>query len=278
MADVKKGPINIFEEVLKAQREGKSFALVTVIKAEGSVPRHDAAKMLVFDDGSAIGTVGGGLVEARAIEEARSAIREGKSRLATYTLNQSKAGGLPVLCGGDVEFFIEVFKSRPHVIIAGGGHVGKALADMAVMTGCKVTVIDDRPEWANRQRFPEVDGILAEEDMAGALSGCKIDCGTSIVIVTRGHRQDKMMLEAALKTDAGYIGMIGSRKKVADVFAQLRSEGMEEAVLRRVYAPIGLDLGAETPEEIALSILAEIMMVRNGTTGVSLSKKGDAGT
>lgn len=278
MADVKKGPINIFEEILKAQREGKSFALVTVIKAEGSVPRHDAAKMLVFDDGSAIGTVGGGLVEARAIEEARSAIREGRSRLAAYTLNQSKAGGLPMLCGGDVELFIEVFKARPHVIIAGGGHVGKALADMVVMTGCKVTVIDDRPEWANRQRFPEVDDILVEEDMAGALSGCEIDRGTSIVIVTRGHRQDKMMLEAALKTDAGYIGMIGSRKKVADVFAQLRSEGMEEAVLRKVYAPIGLDLGAETPEEIALSILAEIMMVRNGTTGVSLSKKGGAGS
>lgn len=274
MSDNGTRPINIFREALKAQEEGKPFGLITVIKAEGSVPRHDAAKMIVFADGSALGTVGGGLVEKKAIEEAVAAIKEGKCRLISYTLNKSKPGGLPMLCGGDMELFIEVFKPKLHIVIAGGGHVGKALADLAAMTGYRVSVIDDRPEWANRDRFPLADDIIVDEDIKKAFASCKIEGDTAIVIATRGHQQDKNMLKAALHQGAGYIGMIGSRKKVAEVFSQLRDEGIDDNILRKVHAPVGLDLGAQTPEEIAVSILSEIMMVKNATTGISLSKRG----
>jgi len=267
--------VNIFEEIIKAQRAKRDFAVATVVKAEGSAPRRDTAKMLVFADGSTIGTIGGGVLEAKVISDAREALKKGESRLVRYGLDQEKEGSLPMICGGDMEIFIEAYKTKPQLIIAGAGHVGKALSTMAAFIGFEITVIDDRKEWANRERFPEANEIIVTPDMAKGLEDCSIGDDSYIVIATRGHSNDKEALKGALKRDARYVGMIGSTNKVKEVFRQFIEEGTDRGTLEKVHAPIGLDLGGQTPEEIALSILAEILMVKNNATGKPLSFKRD---
>jgi xanthine dehydrogenase accessory factor len=266
---------NIFEEIVKAQKAKRDFAVATVVKAEGSAPRRDTAKMLVFSDGSSIGTVGGGVLEARIIRDAREAIKKGESRLVRYGLDEQKESGLPMMCGGDVEIFIEAYKARPQLIIAGAGHVGKALSAMGAVLGFGITVIDDRKEWANKDRFPEAEEVIVTADMTKGLEDCNISEDTYIVIATRGHNHDKEALKGALKRNARYVGMIGSPNKVKEVFNQLVKEGIDRGTLEKVHAPIGLDLGGQTPEEIALSILAEILMVKNNATGKPLCFRRD---
>jgi xanthine dehydrogenase accessory factor len=259
--------MNIYKEILRAQDEKKDFAVVTIVKAEGSTPRSANAKMMVFPDGKTIGTIGGGELESRAVREARNAIKRGSSALVEYSLDDRKEEGLSMKCGGDVMLHIEVFKAKPQLFIIGAGHVGRALNNIASMLDFEITVIDDRDEWANEDRFPAASNILVKEDMSKALDDIEVGEDDFIVIATRGHSHDKEALSNALKKKARYVGMIGSEKKVEEVFRQLTGEGVEKELLEKVRSPIGLDLGGETPEEIAVSIVAEILTVKYGRSG-----------
>jgi len=249
----------IYQELARLANEGQDAALVTVISAEGSTPREEGAKMLVRTDGSIVGTIGGGNLESRAIQEALKAMKTGKAKRISYHLTQGEDTGM--VCGGDIEIFIEPILAEPHVFIFGGGHIGLALSKMASLAGFKVVVIDDRPEFANPQLFPEAERTLVT-DFGEAFSKLTVRSSDYIIIVTHGHKGDEVVLEQALKTEAKYIGMIGSSRKNEAVFTHLRAKGIPQELLDKVYAPIGLKIGAQTPAEIAVSILAEMIKVR----------------
>ncbi len=251
--------MNIYEEAAKILAEGGQAALVTVIFADRSTPREVGAKMLVKPDGSIVGTVGGGGVEHLSIKKALEVIKEGKPLRYHISLTPDKEPGM--LCGGEMEVFIEPVLSAPTVYIFGGGHISRSLSKMVKLAGFRVAVIDDRPEFANAENFPEADIVLAES-VAEAFSRLRVDRTGYIVIVTRGHKSDESVLELALKTPAKYIGMIGSKTKVKAIFDHIRDKGFSKESIDRVHAPIGLQIGAETPEEISVSILAEIVQVK----------------
>jgi xanthine dehydrogenase accessory factor len=250
---------DIYQEIVKLKDKGEEAALVTVISTSGSTPREEGAKMLVRADGSIQGTIGGGSVELQVIKEAIEVIKKGKPLHLCYRLKEGEELGM--VCGGDVEIFIEPILSAPTIFIFGGGHIALPLAKMAKLVGFKIVVIDDRNEYANPQRFPEAEQTLAI-DFAKAFSKLKIGKTGYIVIVTHGHRGDETVLERALATEAKYIGMIGSKTKNKVVYSHLLAKGITKEQLDKVYAPIGLSIHAQTPEEIAVSILAEIIQVR----------------
>jgi xanthine dehydrogenase accessory factor len=252
---------DIFEEIVRIRSEGGSAAIVTVTSVKGSTPRAEGSKMLVRSDGSIVGSVGGGSVEARVCQEALKAIQEGKPLMLHYDLTGKDAAEGGMICGGTMEVFIEPIVTDPVLYIFGAGHVSFAISKIGKIAGFKVVVIDDREEFANPERFPEADETIAL-DFEEVFSRLKINKSSYIVIVTRGHLLDEKALEWAVKTDAGYIGMIGSQKKNRTVMSHLESRGISKERLDAVYAPIGLDIHAETPEEIAVSIIAEIISVR----------------
>lgn len=262
--------MNIYPEIIKAQKQKKDFALLTVIKTDGAVPRHETAKMLVFADGSSIGTIGGGAIEKKGAEEAINAIQKGESKLLEFRLNPQDSLGMN--CGGNADVFIEVNKARPKLILCGAGHVNKAISYIAPTIDLNITVIDSREDWANTERFPEANSIVINDDIAKAIEEQYTDQNTFFVIATWTHKHDKFALKSALKKEHRYIGMIGSKNKIEEIFRQLREEGVDQLLLDKVYTPIGLDIKAETPEEIAISIIAEILMVKNNATGNSLSQ------
>ncbi len=235
--------------------------LTTVVESSGSAPGRAGAKMLVFADGKTHGTVGGGCLEGAVIEEARQALKRGQPRLGHYNLTEKEASGLGMACGGKVTVFIEPLLPGPRLLIAGGGHIAQSLCPLAKNLGFEVSVVDDREEFANRDKFPQADELLVG-DIAEILSKQDIHRQVYVVIVTRGHHFDEAALEAVLPSAAAYIGMIGSRRKVEAIYAKLVQKGVERSQLERVCAPIGLDIGGDTPEEIALSILAQIQQVR----------------
>ena len=253
---------DIYQEIVRIRQEGKEAALVTVIAASGSSPREEGAKMLIHPDGSIMGTIGGGSVEMAVIKEALKVIKGGQPQHLFYRLKEGEELGM--LCGGEVEFFIEPLMPDPTLFIFGGGHIAYTLAKMAKLVGFKIVVIDDRPEYANPKRFPEAEQTLAI-DFAKAFSNLKIGKSGYIVIVTYGHSGDEVVLEGALKTKARYIGMIGSKTKNKVVFSHLLTKGFSQELLDRVHAPIGLAINAQTPDEIAVSILAEMIKVRRST-------------
>jgi xanthine dehydrogenase accessory factor len=252
---------DIYQEIVRIKTEGGEAALVTVVSASGSTPREEGAKMLVRPDGSIFGTIGGGSLEARVIKEAIGVIRQGKPKRHHFTLTAKGAGELGMICGGDTDVFIEPILTQPTLYIFGGGHIALALAQMGRLCGFKIAVVDDRPEFAQAERFPEAKVILAE-DFTSSFSRVKIDGPSYIVIVTHGHKHDEVVLEWAVGTPARYIGMIGSKTKNETVFKHLRARGISQQQLDGVHAPIGLEIGAQTPEEIAVSILAEVIKVR----------------
>jgi xanthine dehydrogenase accessory factor len=252
---------DIYQEIVRVKTEGGEAALVTVVSARGSTPREEGAKMLVRPDGSIFGTIGGGSLEARVIKEAIGVIKQGKPKRHHFTLTAKGAEELGMICGGDTEVFIEPILTQPTLYIYGGGHIALALSKMGRLCGFDITVIDDRPEFAQAERFPEARVVLAEE-FTRSFSKIKIDKLSYIVIVTHGHKHDEVVLEWAVSTPARYIGMIGSKTKNETVFSHLRARGITKEQLDRVHAPIGLAIGAQTPEEIAVSILAEIIEVR----------------
>ncbi len=252
---------NFYEEVLKLIALGQKGAVATIINTTGSTPREAGAKMLIREDGSIWGTVGGGCLEARVWQEARKIMQEEKPRILHLDLTGKEAEDLGLICGGVMDVYIEPVLPPPRVFIFGGGHISLYLAKLTSMVGFQVTVIDDRPEFASKERFPEADEVIAEE-FSSIFRRLKINLGSYVVIVTRGHTYDQEVLEWALKTKAKYIGMIGSRKKIQTIYKNLQEKGFPAEDFLRVHAPIGLDIGALTPEEIAVAIVAEMIAVR----------------
>jgi xanthine dehydrogenase accessory factor len=252
---------DIYQEIVRVKEKGEEAALVTIVSATGSTPREEGTKMLVKPDGSILGTIGGGNLEAQVIEEAIKVIKQGKPKRLHMSLTAKEAEEAGMICGGDLEVFIEPILTPSTLYIFGGGHVSLPLAKMGKLLGFKIAVIDDRVEFASTDRFPEADILLAEE-FTSSFPKLKIDKSSYIVIVTRGHQHDELVLEWAVGTPAKYIGMIGSQTKVKTIFSHLLAKGVSKEKLDRVHSPIGLAIGAQTPEEIAVSILAEIIKVR----------------
>jgi len=252
---------DIYQEIVRIKTEGEEAALVTIVSATGSTPREEGAKMLVKADGSILGTIGGGSLEAQVIEEAIKVIGQGKPKRLRISLTAKEVEEEGMLCGGELEVFIEPILPLPTLYLFGGGHISLPLAKMGKLLGFKIVVIDDRAEFANPDRFPEADIVLAE-DFTKSFPKLKIDKSSYIVIVTRNHQYDDIVLEWAVGTQAKYIGMIGSKAKTEVIFSHLLAKGISKELLDRVHAPVGLEIHAQTPEEIAISILAEIIKIR----------------
>lgn len=264
----------VYAAVLAAQEKGEAVALATVVRVQGSVPRHEGSKMLVRADGSFVGTVGGGRMEALVIQEALATLADGQTRMPSYALNDLEAGD-PGICGGTVQVFIEPVGSAPTLLVIGGGHVGKALAELGKWMGWRVILNDDRAEYANAEYAPGLDGYVVCKPSEVA-QHTTINGQTFIAAVTRGLPVDMELMPALLATEAAYIGLIGSRRRWALTIKALREErGLSDADLTRVHAPIGLELNAETPKEIAISIMAEITMLRRGGTGEPMKWMGE---
>jgi len=253
--------VDIFDEIGKLRRDGKRGALATIVNVRGSIPSLMAAKMLVSEDGSIIGTVGGGCVESDVRKGAMEVMRDGKPRTFNFNLDQQPDDDNGLVCGGSLQVFVEPVMPSPRLYIFGAGHVGLAVYKVASLAGFETVIADDREQFANRERFPEVHEIHSGE-MDETMSRLTPSDSSYIVIVTRGHRHDLRVLRWALETPAHYIGMIGSGRKVLAIYQQLEAEGVAAESLRRVYAPIGLDIQAATPEEIAVSIVAELIAIR----------------
>lgn len=252
---------DIYHEIVRIIAEGGEAVLVTIVSAIGSTPREEGAKMLVRADGSILGSIGGGSVEAQVCHKAIEVIKKGKPERVHISLTNKKGDEPGMICGGDMEVFIEPILSSPTLYIFGGGHISLPLTKIGKLLGFKIAVIDDRAKFANPKRFPEADLILAE-DFNKAFPKLKIDKSSYIVIVTRNHQNDELVLEQALSTPAKYIGMIGSKTKNKALFSHLQAKGISKELLDAVHAPIGLEIHAQTPEEIAISILAEIIRIR----------------
>lgn len=257
------------EEVFAAAREaldrGETVALVTIIRTQGSTPQRLGAKMLVYADGHSVGTIGGGCYENDALGKARDAIASGKARLVSYELSDDIAAETGLICGGRMEVFIEPIEPSPRLYILGAGHVGYHLARAAHDAGFHLTVVDDREKFASAERFPAADLVVAP--IPEWLERADIPPSAFVVIVTRGHTHDLEALRVLAPRPLRYLGLIGSRAKVARLFDTLSAEGLPEACRARVHAPIGLDIGAVTPAEIAVAILAELIAVRRGRLG-----------
>ena len=262
----------IYEAITEAVRRRETAAVATIVQTRGSTPRQVGTKMLIRPDGTIMGTVGGGALEAGIIEAAQEALGEGKSRLVHYGLCADKHEQDLGVCGGDLDVFIDVIAPQLTLLLIGAGHVAVPLAELARFAGFRTVVFDDRAEYANRGRFPQAEEIQVEDFEAG-LKTLDITPNTWIVIATRSHESDAAALKAVVGSPAAYIGMLGSRRKVSLTFQSLQEQGVGEEQLARVYAPVGLDLGADTPEEIALSIMAEMIMLRQGGQGQSLSAR-----
>ncbi len=262
----------IYQALAQATANSEATALCTVVKSEGSTPRHVGSKMLVYSDGHFLGTVGGGDLEHRVLDEAWMAMGDGTPRLLHYNMADPSRGD-PGVCGGQVEVFVEPILPPPMLVIVGAGHVGKAVAHLAKWLGFRVAVSDDRPEFCNKETVPAADAFYpcAMKDLPANL---KIDRRTFLVLTTRGSSVDAAGMPALLATPAAYIGVIGSRRRWATTVKELQSAGISSETVARVHSPMGLELHAETPEEIAVSILAEILMVRDRGTGKPMKSKG----
>ena len=253
--------MNIYEEIVRLQREGRRCAVATIVNVRGSIPSFRSAKMLVRDDGSIAGTIGGGCVEAEVWQAAREVISGEKPRTLTFDLNQNPKYDTGLVCGGTLEIFIEPVLPSPLLYIFGAGHVAIELFKAARNAGFDCIVTDDREAYANAERFPGALKIIAK-DFDEALAELTPSESSYMVIVTRGHRDDMRVLRWAVQTQARYVGMVGSKRKVITVFRELTREGLNPELFDRVHSPAGLDIGAVTPEEIAVSIVAELIAMR----------------
>ena len=253
--------MDIYEEIVKLRQEGRRGALATIVNVRGSIPSFETAKMLVRDDGSILGTIGGGCVEAEVWQAAREVMESEKPRTLTFNLNQNPKYDTGLVCGGTLEIFLEPILPPAVLYIFGAGHVAFNLYRIAWHAGFDVTVVDDRETYANRERFPEAKAVIAQ-DFDEAMTGITPDESSSIVIVTRGHHDDMRILRWAVQTRARYVGMIGSKRKTITIFRELTKEGIPAHRFERVHAPVGLDIGAVTPEEIAVAVTAELIAVR----------------
>ena len=262
----------IYKAITNLEEKNEAGALCTVVRSSGSTPRHAASKMLVYADGHILGTVGGGELESRVIAEAQKAILDGAPRLLEYSMTDPQRGD-PGVCGGQVEVFVEPIMPKPVLVVIGSGHVGKAVAHLAKWLGFKVAVNDDRPDFCNVEAVPDGDEFYPVP-MAELPGHLKITPWTYVVLTTRGVTIDVPGLPALLDTSAAYIGIIGSRRRWATTQKMLVEAGLPAEKLRRIRSPMGLELKAETPEEIAVSIMAEIIMLRHGGDGRVMAMEG----
>jgi xanthine dehydrogenase accessory factor len=249
---------DVFEEVQRLRHQGRKGALATIVQVRGSIPSFQSAKMLVRDDGSIIGSVGGGCVEAEVWTAAQEVIREEKSRVMSFDLTDDSMADSGLICGGRLEIFIEPVIPTPKILIFGAGHISTHVSKVASIAGFQTTIIDNRPVYANADRFPEAESIISDS-FERAFEEITPNENTYVVIVTRGHQEDENVLRWALRTNARYIGMIGSKRKIRTIAQNLESEGVSRERLERVFMPIGLEIGAVLPEEIAVAIVAELI-------------------
>jgi len=265
--------MDIYEEVVRLRRLGQKCALATIVQVNGSIPSYESAKLLVREDGSMLGTIGGGCVEAEVWNVARDVMQSERPRHMNFSLGQDAAYDNGLICGGQLSVFVEPVVPQPRVYVFGAGHISKSISKIANMAGFASVIVDNREAFANRDRFPEADDIFAEE-YEEVFPKLPIRDTSYVVIVTRGHRDDMRVMRWAVGTNAKYIAMIGSKRKVIGVVKELEKEGIPREAFERTFAPMGLDIGAITPEEIAVSIVAEmIAMRRTPETGWrSLSK------
>lgn len=253
--------MDIYEEIVNLRQAGRRGAVATIVSAHGSIPSFKTAKMLVRDDGSIVGTIGGGCVEAEVWQAARDVMESEKPRTLTFNLNQDPKYDTGLVCGGTLDIFVEPILPPASLYIFGAGHVSANLCRVAKTAGFDVTVADDRETYANRERFPDANEVIAE-DFERVMAKLAPNESSYIVIVTRGHRDDMRLLRWAVQTPARYIGMIGSKRKTVTIFRELTEEGISPGLFERVHAPVGLDIGAVTPEEIAVAITAELIAER----------------
>ena len=259
----------IFKTIIKEMEERRPVALVTVVSKLGSGPREPGAKMLVLYDGKTIGTIGGGIFERHIVNEALKALKEGRPKKLKYVFRRDHIpkDAIPtgLECGGEVEVFIDVIQPRPRIIIIGAGHIGKPLADLANFLGFRVTIIDDNKELASKERFPYAENIIVDELVKG-LEKANITENDYVVIVYGGIEEDYSILRKVIELKPKYIGLLGSKRKISLFKQRLSKEGVDVEKLKGIlYAPIGIDIGARTPEEIAISIMAEIIGLMKNT-------------
>jgi len=257
--------MDVFEEIVSIRKAGQRAALATIVHTNGSIPSYEASRMLIRDDGSILGTVGGGCVEAEVWAAAKEVIQSEQPRKMTFNLNHEAGYDSGLICGGTLEIFVEPILPLPILYIFGGGHISSALARVAHQAGFSIGIVDDRETFGNAERFPMASEIYASYQ--DAFEKIRPTSATYIVIVTRGHKDDMRVLSWAVETESRgfcprYIGMIGSRRKVVSVYKALEMAGVSPEKFERVHAPVGLDIGALTPEEIAVSIVAELIAVR----------------
>ena len=253
--------MDVYDEILRLRRLGQKSAIATIVQVRGSIPSYESAKLLVREDGSMLGTVGGGCVEAEVWNAAREVIETEKPKHLTFNLGQDAAYDNGLICGGQLDIFVEPVIPPPRAFIFGAGHISKSLSKVASLAGFATNIIDNRDTFANRGRFPEADEIFAEE-YEDVFPKLVIHETSYIIIVTRGHRDDMRVLRWAVGTQARYIAMIGSKRKVIGVVKELEKEGVPRNLLERIFAPMGLEIGAISPEEIGISVVAEMIAAR----------------
>ena len=259
--------MDLFEEIVKMRGEGRRGALATIVHTNGSIPSFESSRMLVREDGTISGTIGGGCVEAEVWAAAKDVMKVELPRKMTFNLNNEAAYDSGLICGGTLEVFVEPILPQPRLFIFGGGHISTAVAKVASLAGFWIGIVDDRASFANAERFPMAGEI--HTSFEDAFAKIQPNASTYLVIVTRGHKDDMRVLEWAVQTSPRYIGMIGSKRKVISVYKALEKSGIAAGKLEGVFAPVGLEIGALTPEEIAVSITAELIAVRRKVEGVS---------
>jgi xanthine dehydrogenase accessory factor len=258
--------MDIFEEVLRLRRAGQRAVMATIVHTNGSIPSFESSRMLVREDGTIMGTIGGGCVEAEVWAAAKDVLKQEAPRKMTFNLNNEASYDNGLICGGTLEVFVEPILPQPMLYIFGGGHISIALAQATQPAGFQIGIVDDREQFANKDRFPMASEIYTSFDEA--FEKIQPNASTYLVIVTRGHRDDMRVLKWAVGTKARYIGMIGSKRKVISVYRALEREGVAPEAFERVHAPMGLEIGALTPQEIAISIAAELIAERRNAKGL----------
>ncbi|GAB4406675.1 MAG: XdhC/CoxI family protein [Bryobacter sp.] len=253
--------MDLYAEIVRLRKAGQKCAIATIVEVNGSIPSYESAKILVREDGSMLGTIGGGCVEAEVWNAAREVMETEKPRHMSFSLGQDAAYDNGLICGGQLNVFVEPVLPQPAALIFGAGHISKSLAQVTQMAGFGVTIVDNREAFANRERFPQVDEVIAGE-YEEVFPKLEVNASSYVIIVTRGHRDDMRVLRWAITTPARYIAMIGSRRKVIAVLREFEKEGMSREDFERIHAPMGLEIGAITPEEIAVSVAAEMIAVR----------------
>jgi xanthine dehydrogenase accessory factor len=253
--------MDLYDEIVRLRKLGQKCAVATIVQVNGSIPSFESAKILVREDGSFMGTVGGGCVEAEVWNAAREVIETEKPRHLSFSLGQDAAYDEGLICGGQLNIFVEPVIPQPRAFIFGGGHVSKGISKIATLAGFSTSIIDNREAFANAERFPEAEATYAEE-YEDVFPKLPVNSSSYIIIVTRGHRDDMRVLRWAVNTPAKYIAMIGSKRKTISVVHELEKEGISREAFDKVFAPMGLEIGAEMPEEIAISVVAEMIAVR----------------